>query len=451
MAKETKSLRILSLDVENILRVVAIHIEPSGRVVELTGKNRMGKSSIIAALWMALGGKKMIPPDPIHDGAEMGKVTVKIGDDDGVSLTVTLKLKAKEGGGYSETLTLENADGARFQKPQEILNGLVGALSCDPLDFIAMKPDAQHDLLKQFVPGVDFAKIETDNKKDFDDRTVVNRDAKVRRSQAAGIVVDDKLPKERADESALVADLAGASEANTKVERWKSAKTSLEQQFAQSMSAAVQNRNRATDLKRQVDEADALAATCIQQAEGFQTQLEQAGPCPPAVDTATLQAKIAAARSLNEKIDSNARAAAQLLRLVGEAEVLEAKSEVHTKSIDDRNAAKAKSIAEADLPVEGIEFGDDGLLYYDGHPLETASQAQKLSIAIAIAAAMQPRLRFITTKNAALLDDDSWAALVNLAEERDLLIIAETVNSQRPTAVLIEDGHVKQPVAQAAE
>ena len=53
----------------------------------------------------------------------------------------------------------------------------------------------------------------------------------------------------------------------------------------------------------------------------------------------------------------------------------------------------------------------------------------------------------ITTKNAALLDKDSWKALVDLAEQQNLMIIAETVQSDRPTAVVIEDGRVAKPVA----
>ena len=42
---------------------------------------------------------------------------------------------------------------------------------------------------------------------------------------------------------------------------------------------------------------------------------------------------------------------------------------------------------------------------------------------------------------------DSWKALVDLAEQQNLMIIAETVQSDRPTAVVIEDGRVAKPVA----
>lgn len=452
MAKDLKPLRILSLDVENVLRVVAVHIKPDGRVVELTGRNRQGKSSVIDALWMALGGTDRIPDDPIHDGAEMGKVVVEIGDDDGTKYVVTRRIKAKEGGGFAPSLIVENEEGGKMQNPQTILNNLVGSLSYDPLQFIAMKPQEQFDLLKQFVAGVDFAEIERLNRVDFDARTVINRDAKAKRAQAAGVTIDSDLSSAvRADETALVAELAGASEANASVERWKSARAMLERSIDDSKKSAVVNRNRAAELRAEAEEFDRLAAACDEQASGFRARWDATGPCPEVVDTVGLQAKINQARAHNQRIEANERAAAELQRLTAEATVLENQAAALTKAIEDRNTAKAEAISKAEMPVPGIDFGD-GAIYFDGHPLANASQAQKLEIAIAIAAATQPRLRFITTKNAALLDDDSWSALVRMAEEKDLLVIAETVKSGRRTAVVIEDGHVKkQPAQHAAE
>src|SRR5262249_25479759 len=157
-------------------------------------------------------------------------------------------------------------------------------------------------------------------------------------------------------------------------------------------------------------------------------EISDAGDEPPSVDTTELQAQISTARAGNARFDANERAKAERDRLYNEAAALEKQSAVLTQAMVDRDAAKEKSVAEAKMPVPGISFGD-GIILLDGHPLSQASQAQKLSTAIAIAIAMQPRLRFITTKNAALLDPDSWAALVELAEQQDLLIIAETVNS----------------------
>ncbi len=448
--KEQPPLRILSLDVENILRVVAVHIRPDGRVVELTGKNRNGKSSTIDALWMALGGEKMIPPDAIHDGAEMGKVLVEIGDDDGVRYTVTRKIKAKEGGGYSLSLTVENEDGGKMQNPQQILNNLVGALSCDPLEFIGMKPKDQYELLKKFVPGVDFDAMDKAHDDEFKLRTDVNRDLKALEAQIAGIAFDENAPSERIDESALVAELEGAGEHNALIERRRAGRDQAARDIETATQTAAGDRARAAELRAQAEAMDRQAEAQEAHVAELKSKFDLAEPLPAPIDTSAVRVKINEARSANVAFDNQQRLKADADALKQRANALRTKSEALTKSIDDRKSAKAKAITEAKIPVPGIGFGD-GAILLDGRPLENASQAQKLQTAIAIAAALQPRLRFITTKNAALLDDDSWAALVEMAEQLDLLVIAETVNSRRPTAVVIEDGHVRGVVSQAAE
>jgi uncharacterized protein YigA (DUF484 family) len=421
-------LRILSLDVEDILRVVAVHIKPNGRVVELTGKNRQGKSSIIEALWMAFGGEKMIPSDPIHDGAEEGNVLVDVGDDTGVKLKVRRKIKrADNPKGYATSLIIEGADGARFQNP-----------------------DAQFDMLKSFVPGVDFAAIAAAAKKDFDDRTDVNRQAKATRTRADAMLIDAEAPVARVDEAGLVTELAGAAEANSKVEQFRAAQTRRKFQADAFDTAAEDQRKRVAELQAEIERLMAAADGNDTKAANLRLEISDAGDEPPAVDTTDLQAKITAARAANALFDATERARVEKDRLTKEAIALEQRSAALTKSIEDREEAKQAAVAAAKMPVPGLGFGD-GVIMLDGHPLSQASQAQKLSIAIAIAVALQPRLRFITTKNAALLDDESWAALVAMAEQQDLLVIAETVNSSRPTAVVIEDGHVRGAVQQAAE
>lgn len=451
MADQTEQpLRIISLDVENILRVVAVRVRPDGKVLELTGRNRQGKSSIIEAIWMALGGEKLIPTDPIHDGAEVGRIALDLGDDAGVQYRVARKIvKSDNDKGYATSLTIEGADGRRFTNPQKILNGFIGALSCDPLDFIAMKPREQFDLLKKFVAGVDFDAIAKANDDDFKARTDVNRDAKAKRTQADGIRIEPDAPTARQDEAALVAELAAAGERNADVERFRSALAARKVRASVLDAAAESARQRVEDLKKEIVSLEAAADR--DETEASEIRLELADAVEPApVDTVELTARINAARDANTRFDTAERARADRMRLDAEAAALEKKAEELTKVMAARVAAKEKAVADATMPVPGISFGD-GVILLDGHPLSQASQAQKLNLAIAIAVALQPRLRFITTKNAALLDDDSWKALVQLAEQQNLMIIAETVNSARPTAVVIEDGHVRGAVQQAAE
>ena len=64
------------------------------------------------------------------------------------------------------------------------------------------------------------------------------------------------------------------------------------------------------------------------------------------------------------------------------------------------------------------------------------------TVSIAVAGAMNPKLRVIRVRDGSLLDDDSMAALTRYAEEHELQIWLETVQSDRETAVVIENGMV---------
>lgn len=42
---------IISLTVENIKKIKAVTIRPTGNVVEITGRNGQGKSTVLDAIW----------------------------------------------------------------------------------------------------------------------------------------------------------------------------------------------------------------------------------------------------------------------------------------------------------------------------------------------------------------------------------------------------------------
>ncbi len=448
MIEKELSLRILGWDVESFLRVKVARIRPDGNVLEISGRNGQGKSSAIDSLWAALGG--IIPPDPINGDAEESSITVDIGGASGQKYRVRRKIRRAENEkGYGTSVTIELEDKTKVAKPQTILDGLIGPLSVDPLRFIEMKPAEQFDALKQFVPGVDFSAIAKLNAADYEARTSANRRAKEARVRADAVEIGDLANAVTMDEDALVADLANSAGANAKVEQFRAAQAQRAAQADGLDHRAAQNRATAVEVGKEIARlrkvmADAIAAADADEeaASSLRLDISDAGEGPKRVDTTELQSKISEARQHNAKVSAASLAVAERDRLNNEALDLERQSAALTAAMEKRETEKEKAIAAAKMPVEGLTFGD-GIILLNGHPLETASQAQKLNIAIAVAAAAQPKLRFVTTKNAALLDKDSWQALVDIAERMDLLIIAETVDSDRPSAVVIEDGAVK--------
>ena len=71
---------VKELRIENIKKLEALTVIPAGSMIILVGENGAGKSSAVDALWMALGGKRAIPPDPVRRGAAKGIVSLDLGD-----------------------------------------------------------------------------------------------------------------------------------------------------------------------------------------------------------------------------------------------------------------------------------------------------------------------------------------------------------------------------------
>ena len=161
-------MQIVQLEAENIKRLHAVRIRPDGAIVQITGKNGEGKSSVLDAIAYGLAGERGIPAKPIREGAEEAKIVVDLGD-----LTVTRRW-TKAGKTY---LSVEGKGGAKSSSPQKLLDSLVGELTFDPLAFSRMAPRDQVATLKG-VAKLDFSAQDKRRSEVFDERTGINRQHK---------------------------------------------------------------------------------------------------------------------------------------------------------------------------------------------------------------------------------------------------------------------------------
>lgn len=426
-------MRILELRAENVKRLQAVAIRPDKSIVEITGRNGQGKTSVLDSIWWALTGKTNIQAEPIRKGEDKASIRLDLGE-----LKVTRTFTRQEDETVSTSIFVENADGARYGSPQKMLDALLGELSFDPLAFSKLDPKQQFETLKAFVPGVDFAEIERANKEDYDLRRDLNRRAKDARAAAASIALPLDCPEAEVDESELVSNLEAAGEHNAMLERRKAKR----EEAAREVQALIGKRDdcvaRAKQLREEAARMDDQAAQHDAAATELQTKLDTAEPLPAPIDTALVKAQIDAARQANAQVAKRRARDAHL----AEAERLEAASAARTSAMEQREADKLAKIAQAKLPVEGITFGD-GVVLMAGVPFEQASDAEQLRASIAIAMAMNPKLRIVRVRDGSLLDADSMAILAQMAEAHDFQVWIETVASGRPGAIEIEDGHVK--------
>lgn len=396
-------------------------------------------TSILDSLWWALTGASNIQTTPIRKGEEKAKIVLNLG-----ALVITRKFNAKEGGGFTSSITVASEDGMLAAKPINFLSELVDELTLDPLAFARSKPKDQFELLKGFVPGIDFVAIERANRQDFDARTEVNRKVKDYKSQVAAIEFPDDTPDQQIDVDALTDELQKAGEHNTRIEQIKGGHRAHEAEIARLGREADAHEQQGADYRKLAEEADAKAAELRARRDDAKKVVLEALPDP--IDPAEITAQLQHARIVNGNV-AKRHERNRLLRL---GEAAEAESAALTKAIEDRDAEKSKGIAAAKMPIEGLGFAGEAVTL-NGLPFDQASDAEQLSASIAIALAGNPRLKVLRIRDGSLLDDDSMRLLGEMADKYDVQVWLETVSSGRKGAIVIEDGMVVDAMKVAAE
>lgn len=412
-------MKIINLQAENVKKLIAIDITPTGNLVEISGKNGQGKTSVLDSLWWALSGAANIQGSPIRNGEKQALIKLDFGE-----FIVTRTFK-KDDNRTTSTIRIEDAEGTVIRQPQTMLDKLLGQLSFDPLAFARMSKKQQFEQLKRFVPGVDFEAIEAERLKLYDQRTNINRQALEAKVLADKIVVSIEAGEKEVDESALIQELEDAGKHNSSIEQRKANRNKLKdrQEFLQS---------EIKKLSEQVAEMKKEAGDIVE-------KFLNAPTLPEPIDTSVITNKIKVARETNKKFEYLGRREGHLLT---RQNLLE-ESHAITEQIETIDADKRSKIAEAKLPVEGLGFGDNEILI-DDVPFNQASDAEQLQVSIAMAMALNPDIRVIRVRDGSLLDEDSMAMLAKMADDKDYQVWIETVNSGKAGAIVLEDGMIKQ-------
>ncbi|MBW3068985.1 AAA family ATPase, partial [Actinomyces sp. 594] len=396
----------------------AVAITPDPTVQVVGGRNAQGKSSVLDAIWLALGGGKASKavPRPVRDGQDHACVTLDLGD-----LRVT-RTWDKTG---RSSLRVEAADGARYNSPQAMLDRLVGGLSFDPLAFTRLSAGEQREALLDLVDlgGVDLDALDRERATLYSERTDVGRQGKA----IGNVVVDDSLPVEETSMQQLIQELHDAQARNARIEQTR-------RDYAAACDREEKARSRVEELRRQLDAAqDALVAA---QREKTHAGEEVEGSETP-IDTAVIEERMRTVEADNARIRANNEARAKAAELRG----LRGQYEELTRKIGAIDESKARALASASFPVEGLGFDAEGVTY-QGVPFAQASSAEQIRVSVAMAMELNPELRVLRIMDGSLLDAESMEAIRRQVADGDFQLWIERVGDADEGAVVIEDGQV---------
>jgi len=402
-------MKIIKLTAENVKRLRAVEIEPDGTVQIVTGRNAQGKTSVLDAIWLALGGgaASRETPRPVRDGEDYAEVTVDMGD-----LIVTRTWEK----GKASTLVVKAPDGARYPTPQTILDGLVGKLSFDPLAFTHLSPREQRAALLDLL-GLDFEAEDAERARLYALRTETGRKA-----HAYG-----ELP--RLDKHANLTEQSVAStvERIRHAQRQQASIDSYRREVAQCLREVEQHESEIERLQALVRDGRARIADLTTLIDGL----------PTPEDTEALNDELLAIEERNRQ----ARANQELADKHQQQKAYQAEYTDLTHTIEAIDAKKAKALAEAKMPVPGLGFDDNGVTLH-GVPFGQASSSEQIRVSLGMAMALNPTLRVVRIVDGSLLDADGMAEIAAMARAADYQVWIERVEDASETAVVIEDGQV---------
>lgn len=408
-------MKVISLTTTNYKRAKHVEIkpDPNGNLVIVAGKNGQGKSSVLDSIAAALGGaNSKTTPKPIRDGEDRAEIILETEE-----LTVTRVFTPS-----GSRLSLTSKDGAKYPKAQAKLDELVGNLSMDPLAFTLLDDKKQ---LAQLLDLVDLPfdpeQLEAERKAVFDERTNVNR--RVKEFEAA-LAQFGELPADLPTAEVSVAELLG---------EYREAETLARHQQNDHAELANAQRKLAEVREQILKLQSELVAweTDVKNAEGA---ISIHKPLP---DLATIQSQIDGAEETNRLV----RKAKELGALSFQHEAAKSQANSLTAKLDQIAKTKADGLASAQFPVDGLGFTEDGVTY-QGVPFKQASSAEQIRVSMAMAIALNPKLKVIRIQDGSLLDSDSLALIEETAQANGYQIWVEVVGDDIEDAYTIIDGEV---------
>jgi len=423
-------MKIINLQAENFKRIQAVDITPKDNLVVLSGANEQGKSSVLDAIMAAISGGRGIRDisEPIRKGQERAEVKLDLGD---------LKIRRVWQDGKTPRIEVTSADGKKYPSPQAMLDTLTGTLTFDPLEFARMPPREQRATLLRLVE-LPFDPDENDAERTVlvQKETAAKQEAK-RLDQSVSALT--QVPIDTPDEEISAAEIyEELTKAQAVVDENKRKRSELEE----AKNAYRQANEGIKDIKRHIDELkkelENMEAALVSKREiGERLKTEVDALIDP--DTSELKAKLASLDKINRNVRQK-QSNEQTLENYKAAQILETAAK---KAVAAHDKARAKALAEAKFPVDGLAFSQDGVTLND-LPFAQASESQRIMTSAAMGMAMNPELKVMFIRDGSMLDSKRMEALSKMAEEHEFQIWIERVDESGAVGIVIEDGLIQE-------
>lgn len=411
------SVKISSLEIENVKRVKAVRLEPTANgLTVIGGRNGQGKTSVLDAIAWALGGDRFRPSAAQREGSVIPPhLTVRL------SNGIIAERKGKNS-------NLKVLDPSGNKSGQALLDSFISAFALNLPKFMnANNKEKADTLLRVIGVGDELYRLENEEERKYNERRAVGQIADQKKKYAKEMTEYPDAPDELVSAADLIRRQQEILARNGENQRLRQQKDALEE--------------RANDLSNQISRLNSELTKVIY-------QLEQARKTVAELhdeSTAELERSIAEIDEINRRVRANL----DKEKAESDAAMFSEQYDALSREIESIRKQKYDLLHNANLPLEGLSV-EDGELTYRGHKWDSMSGSEQLRVATAIIRKLNPDCGFVLMDKLEQMDVETLNNFGQWLEQEGLQVIATRVSGGDECCVVIEDGY-SVPVAQRTQ
>lgn len=409
------SVKINSLQLENVKRIKAVKLEPTESGLTLIGgKNNQGKTSVLDSIAYALGGGDFKPSNTKRDGSMV---------DPYLRVTLSNGIVAERKGKNS---ALKVTDPAGNKAGQALLDSFVSTFALDLPKFMNSTDKEKAKVLLQIIGvGDKLAEYDLEEDRLTNERLAVGRIKKEKEGHAEQMVQWDGVPAEPISASDLIRQQQEILARNGENQRKRDMAKQIQIEYNRQFEEVKALESQIADAKAKLNKLTEDLTVANKSAADLHDE-----------STEALQRNLEEIESINAKVRDNLeKAKAQM-----EAEEYVKKYAELNDQIERVRNSRMSLLDGVKMPLDGLSV-DHGALIYNGQPWDNMSGSDQLKVATAIVRKLKPECGFVLMDKLELMDLDTLKDFGSWLEAEGLQAIATRVSTGDECTVYIEDGY----------